>query len=353
MAGKGQHYLPRFLLKGFSSRTVNKESYVWVHRKGKISYESNIQRIAKESYFYGTKEDSDVDDKITKMETESFSTLIDELRSKNKISESKSQLIGDFVAHLIFRSKHTREITGQAAKLITDKAFEDLQNIAFLKKAIRQQRNQIIDDVKKDLKSRDIVNVENAQLEPFLDLYIEWFISNDRNLSEFSTNIKQVSDIVRQKLPTMGKKSQLKSFSKPLDSSERVRMYRNLHWSMITVEKAGAFILGDVGPIVIYGEDKEFNMALANKNTHQTIFLPISDKQLIVGRTEENRTLPDIEAINIGMAELSYEFFISSKNEQREIEYLRSIGKRNMDVVHDAIAGLTFDDYFDKQQVSQ
>ena len=74
MAGKRQHTIPQFLLKGFASRKSRDEVFVWMHRKDGTVIEVNIKNVSVGKDFYG----KDADDEITKVEG-SFGALMNEL----------------------------------------------------------------------------------------------------------------------------------------------------------------------------------------------------------------------------------------------------------------------------------
>jgi Protein of unknown function (DUF4238) len=61
MAGERQHFLPRFLLKGFASRQSRQQFYTWVFQKGKEAFETNILNVglAKNFYTHGVEVDAE------------------------------------------------------------------------------------------------------------------------------------------------------------------------------------------------------------------------------------------------------------------------------------------------------
>jgi hypothetical protein len=106
MAGKRQHYLPRFLQKGFSSRQSGKEVYTWVFRKNTKPYETNVINVGSEQYFYGEPEQFKVDDDITKKELQFF-PLLEELRSHSSDTDLENRQIKEFIIHLIVRTRQS------------------------------------------------------------------------------------------------------------------------------------------------------------------------------------------------------------------------------------------------------
>lgn len=63
-----QHYLPRFLLRGFCSRESKGSQYVWVHTSSRRAYETNIENVGVEAGFYDLDGDNSVDGHITQNE---------------------------------------------------------------------------------------------------------------------------------------------------------------------------------------------------------------------------------------------------------------------------------------------
>lgn len=66
MSGRRHHYLPRFLQRPFAHRQNGKESYVYAHHSARGAYPSNVMNLGLERDFYGSPEDTTLDDEITK-----------------------------------------------------------------------------------------------------------------------------------------------------------------------------------------------------------------------------------------------------------------------------------------------
>jgi hypothetical protein len=86
MAGKRHHIIPRFLMKGFASRVDGENIFTWVYRKKSNPFEANTKNINIENYFYGKEnENAYADDKITLLEKNKLSPLVNELRDSKVI----------------------------------------------------------------------------------------------------------------------------------------------------------------------------------------------------------------------------------------------------------------------------
>src|SRR5688572_5806588 len=108
MAGSRQHTLPRFLLKGFASRSTGKEVYAYYFRSKLDPIEANIKNIGVERNFYGSQDEPEVDDAITALESD-FATLLENLRGVPSGTDITESGIVEFVVHLTARTMHLRD----------------------------------------------------------------------------------------------------------------------------------------------------------------------------------------------------------------------------------------------------
>src|SRR3972149_2790230 len=108
MAGERQHYIPRFLLKGFSSRTTNQKAFVWYFRKGENPIEVSIRDIALEKSFYGETGKGSLDETITENEKD-YSRVIAQVREEGYISQRNLDILTEFVFNLVVRTRNTRK----------------------------------------------------------------------------------------------------------------------------------------------------------------------------------------------------------------------------------------------------
>lgn len=128
MSGPRQHYLPRFLMKGFASRIKKKiKYYTWVYARDREPYETNSINIGLETYFYGKTTEPLVDDAITKEEI-TYSEILDKLRNYETTCPLDNHFPEEFITHLVIRSRHLRRSFQEAGDLIIDIASKHLAN---------------------------------------------------------------------------------------------------------------------------------------------------------------------------------------------------------------------------------
>jgi len=116
MAGIYQHFIPRFLQKGFRIPGNGSEVRSWLYDRRREVRKTNLKSIGMEGHFYAVGAEPDLDDKITMAEEKVFAPLIDGLRRGELDGQGVSE-IADLLAHFEIRSRHVRqnmESTGDA-----------------------------------------------------------------------------------------------------------------------------------------------------------------------------------------------------------------------------------------------
>ncbi|WP_085987378.1 DUF4238 domain-containing protein [Pseudomonas alabamensis] len=111
MSGVRQHFIPRFLQKGFRIPSNGKTVRSWVHEQDRPPRMANITDIGLERYFYAVDIETELDDKITEAEQHVYAPLIERLR-KGCVDASDASLIAEMLAHFEVRSRHVRENIG-------------------------------------------------------------------------------------------------------------------------------------------------------------------------------------------------------------------------------------------------
>ncbi len=333
MAGIRQHYLPQFLLKGFASRINREEVYTRVFKKNKDPYETNIKNVGIEKYFY-TRENTSSDNIITSVES-NYSLLINNLRKLSYGIKLEPKAISEFIAHLIIRINHIRTTFKNLGRFLLNNVIKNIQNPSEFKRILLQYNKNNPEKFKSSLlkefekENRIFLNFE---LQNFLCEQI--FKNIDSLLDIFVANIhpfilKQMDHLLK-KLPLIVDETHIKhieTLSKDLTPTARIKKYMCLNWFLF-VDSPGSFVLGDIGPITISTTSFKFNTLLFNNDDASEIYMPISDRHLLVGSLFAPDKLKPINSdfINKATASLSIEYFIATKQTEREFEYSNLIG---------------------------
>ncbi len=285
MAGDNQHYLPRLLLRGFLNGRPGE--YAWEFRKGCAPEEKPIERIASDFRFYGNPGEKSPDARLTKREKR-YGDILHRIRKAPrdlpiKISPGEKKHILDLITDTIIRTKRQQDILDD----LTMEQFSPLLRSAFLTERVKDDplyarlAHGVIEGLEKHMRS---VVIKGAHS---------------------------------------------KAAGDPLPPTSKYHRYRNFTWSIL-VYPPGTFILGDFGPVVICGSEMIFNLAFSDEEEVRAILLPIAHDLLLVGKApqEGSRQIPAAETINVAVAELSREFFVSNQYGPREAKYFENLGRR-------------------------
>ena len=135
MSGVRQHYLPQFLLKGFASKVQRKEVYTWVFTGINFPFQANIKKIGIEKEFYGDPAISNLDDKITSIESK-LSNYINSLRGINKDRKLDSAKASKLIYHIFVRAKNIRSAMINVLDFIFRIIIENLPDSESLQKSL-------------------------------------------------------------------------------------------------------------------------------------------------------------------------------------------------------------------------
>jgi hypothetical protein len=250
MAGKRQHYIPQFLLKGFASRCQGKEAFVWVHKKEGAVFEANVRNIALEKYFYGSATDNSLDVEITSLESD-FAKVLNHTRSVSHGSNISGTGIEEFVTNMSVRHKYLRfgMIDSFSWLLEEMESFYSVPSNGevftrnYLKKN-PQVLQQALDDAllrlpyssgQKAMLRRQILAMPTADLINLAGAFFQDALA-DFKLDVFPQIRANMSDVI--------KGSHIKALARSLVSTPRLSALKELRWSVHDIGEP--LILGDV-----------------------------------------------------------------------------------------------------------
>jgi len=333
MAGKRQHYLPRFLLKGFASRTEGKKAFTWYFRKDTKPIEVSIRDVGLEKSFYDNSGAGSIDKIITEKE-QLFGDLLSRIRRDLHIQSKDFNLLAEFIVHLTSRTKHVRTgFTNGFAKLtnmVSRNLSEPQQIKRFIKGLIKNDKKfheQIRIKIREDL-GRPIPDIEDLiinLIEENVDIVTDEITGPSLLLAE------QLFSQPKQNIEQIGESSHKKALMQLLpeiERSKRFDRYYGLKWNIVQ-SNPGSLVLGDVGVMEIDPKLNEIYPAIISMLPEGVVLLPISTDCLLVGSTNSDISLPSLTTLNYGSVELSAEFFVSSVNSEKEMLCLKGIGTRS------------------------
>ncbi len=326
MSGKRQHFLPRFLLRGFASRTSGDETYSWVFRKNSELFETNIVNIGVSKDFYGSAQDQPVDAQITELESK-FAISVEELRRKKKTARIDDISIPDFVVHLAIRTKHLRDSFLESSDHLMQRLFEFLEDPLNLVTIMRKELRRNPNFVKKRLEEAlNGVDLPEAYKRPLVSLFEKFsFTYIEENIGAATPIFSYLSKELHERLPAAIKQGHITTLAKAAVPEPRAIEYRKLHWFLITPTESD-LILGDLGSFTAIRPRKRFKLLPEQGDILEAVYLPISSRHLIVGSAEDIAPAIDTRELNTAIASCSREFFIGS---QRDLghEYAIHVGE--------------------------
>lgn len=329
MSGKRQHYLPRFLLKGFASRMERNEAYTWVYYLGKEPYETNIRNIGLERYFYGAHQ-SAADAAITGAET-AYSDLLFQLRQETTNRELNNPLIPKFIAHLVVRTKHARQTMGGAGDMLVKLLHKKLGSPEVMSNTLSRYAKEHPERVREIIRE-ELQKATGGVLAPEqLEKLVELLMRNNQHLSAFedialhATVITPLLQTFEKQLPSIIERAHARALTTDHSPEPRVNEIVGLNWRLL-VEPEGSFVLGDIGPVARTDNDERFKGLFLSAGLIREIYLPISDRQVIAGWLNEKGGYPGLDAINKASASLCREFFVAKRKTRKESAYASLIG---------------------------
>lgn len=314
-----QHFLPRFLLKGFACRTKGISHFVYFYRKGREPIEVNIAKVAAARRFYDGPKQAGLEAKLSVQEGH-YALLLERLR-KHVIGDHDVPLISEFFYNLMVRTKNLRDGFGEMGTRAFDLIGKIIQDPENRKSLEDNMINQILQHpeikarlklVPKPLRAR-LLSYFMARQGVNLPVAFEKFWGMTKGFVNIDQAVRDAQHkILAVDKGTSGLREKLKTYSWYVDERPR-----------------GTFVLGDVGPIARTPESSELTLPLGFGEPNQ-IYLPISNQHVLMGSKDSYRENVDVEDLNLASVELSRDFFISSMKTGREFNYRMHLGKRSM-----------------------
>ncbi|WP_017314601.1 DUF4238 domain-containing protein [Mastigocladopsis repens] len=310
MSGVRHHILPRFLLKGFASRSKREQVFTWQYRKEEKPFEINIINVSVVKHFYGSEGEANADPEITKLEVK-YSVLIDGLRQRShqgEVVEVNESRIADFIAHLVIRTKHLRESLYESTDnllLEFHKCFSNFNNI----------KKVILNKLKLE-KPNTLLQLLLSKGPNFLD---------EREL-ELKTIFESLILIINNELPKVVRETHNQALAENPAPEIRANIYRELQW--FVYKSNIPLILGDTGCLFEISGSRRFKSFHDKEDKIKNVFLPIASNLLLIGTNSEISQI-NLKAINEAIAKCSREFFVCSEYSVDINNLLPLIGKES------------------------
>ncbi|MGQ0554896.1 MAG: DUF4238 domain-containing protein [Nitrospiraceae bacterium] len=308
------HYLPQFLLKGFSFRQAGDNSYVHVYRKGHPPFSSNTNGISAERDFYGNR---DIEQTLSSAETQ-FAAIVRHLRQGHCESSSKP-LIDRFVVHSLIRTQAFRAGVHDIGATVLREGFHEFLSPEHTPQLLAK----LVEDAMHEPDVRNLLATVPADARPLIEARMRKMLLHSDMHEKLRQMILPTLDTIDTTASVQSAQQQALKIDQSLE--KRIRDLKEIVWT-VEIYEAHSLILGDIGPLVLGNESGEWGQIF--HGIPQMIWFPLSDRSLLIGETSISVTRPDCEEVNTVSAENSLEFFVASRRTQRGDEYHRRIGTR-------------------------
>lgn len=309
MAGARQHFLPRFLMKGFASRIDGKKVFVWLYRKGAAPREESTRNIGLEKGFYETSQNT-ADPEITAAEG-SMGQFVDHLRGLPAGSAADGVGASEMVAHLVARTKHIRD----SVEALGDLALERFEEFI----ASGQDFTRMVLDsprTKQQVLAGIPAFLRPMAMQDFPSLLKKFEMECGPALQ--ATVLDAMSQ-ARKGIPALAKKTHVEILRRDLAPEARVANYCELSWSVI--DAPFPMILGDVGVLFETAGARRYKPYDEKGDLLIGAYLPIANHRLLVGLRLDRPPTPSPEEIRAAYARTCREFFVGSVQSE-ELKHL-------------------------------
>ncbi|HKO96804.1 MAG TPA: DUF4238 domain-containing protein [Pyrinomonadaceae bacterium] len=322
MSGKRQHILPRFLQKGFASRIQDEKIFTYVYRKGGTHFETTLENVGLENYFYGKAGETSADEEITKIEG-GYSQLTNALRCEPDGTRVADLRVADFVAHLTIRTKQLREFFRESGEYLLDEITAYLSSPEHMRRLLLSNPELMRHELTKNLEG---IAVPKAYKD-FLIQLVEENAQEIVNLymSDLQDTIEALTAQMRSMLPKAVKDGHIKTLAEHPAPEPRAEEYRSLNWFIRETSKP--LVLGDIGCLFETGGARRYKPLNDKGDKLLNIYLPLSSTKLLLGTAYSAPSLVDVGQINKATAKCSYEYFISGGSGSNNDSLMASIGE--------------------------
>jgi len=323
MAGKRQHYIPRFLQQGFSSHSVGDASFTWVYRKGSRAFNTNIVNVGTEGFFYTEGDDALADDKITKAE-DRFAVLVKSLREHSPGSISGPEL-PELISHLEIRTRHFRQSLLRAGDVLAARLLDFVADerafIPYLEKQFITNPSVLRDAMTKAIASRGLPAMASGPLSQLLSASLPQVLDQLRPMLPLFA--QEARREITEKLKEGAKSGHIRGLKEAVAPERRTQRYASLEYTIVPTE-GQRLILGDAAVLFHVDGPRSYKTLIDAKDRLLMVILPLSSSRALIGAPHAVASLP--AAGQEAAARCSFEYFIAAEKSTENEALQASIG---------------------------
>ncbi len=335
MAGKRQHYIPRFVQRGFLAECTDDAERTWLHRRGSAARLVGIRDVGVGEFFYSKLSvtgDETLDDLITSIEGDILADL-------QKIRQAPQGHVVDptvparITAHLTLRTAHVRSIFQQGAAQVLDQVsalFADSDQLRELMELDSVSMGRALSAIDQELSSSPLGELLPRPLTRRLMAFYIRESFNEVYASQMPMIAEVVAKLVKA-LPSTIRDSHNIAL-KTAKTTQWEKDLAELSWRTYSVVGA---ILPDCIALAQCGAGSLTPLTLREHQIPDTIIFPIAHNLLLVGSRGEPTEL-EIGKVNAASAACSDSFFIA-RSSCNSAELSNQIGQRCSNAIERAI----------------
>ena len=339
MAGRGHHFIPQLLLKGFSSgRTQAGVAQVWVCRRGQEPVLTSTKNVAKQRDFYG-EPDSELDSLITVHE----GLIADSVRGYRDAAFScrigKDTHAVDLI---VLASVRTRWIRAAFEQLVTEalERFDALVrqqgDVGFLLQYIEQNPDWWIDTVRREVVvriGRDDSTLVNSLAAGLLNMLRAGDLPR---IQEHNDNaLQDLLSQTRAIVPEMCRRGHIRGIRGLFGESGWRDEISSWEWRL-KIEKSGNYLLGDFGPLFVSSSNEVGPFGIYSSGMSGVV-MAVGRQTLLVGGEVSEDALLAPEEHNRVTAEWSLETLVCNDASLLTESIQRAMGRRIDDFVRETV----------------
>lgn len=345
MAGKRQHYIPRFLQRGFLADGGTGAERTYLHRRNAQPTLVGIRDVGVEEYFYSKLNidgSANLDDVITAIEQEVLEDLYC-VKNANAGEHIDPVFAVHLIAHLTVRTAHVRATLQSAVNYISSELsslFSDSQRLRELIRVDALGSSTISTIITEEiLRSKNFARLEIPIA--FLKRVITYSLREhlDENLFNYSSDTTLEYTEIQKNLKSIIRDSHINALDKALPNmSGWKKGLSDMTWQTHAVVNA---ILPDCVVLAREAGQMLAPFLFCDKDKLDLILLPISHDRLLVGSYSEQIDI-DISLVNAASAACSDRFFISHCAQKND-ELCVRIGERTNQAITESVESALVD----------
>lgn len=304
-AARGHHFIPQFLLRGFSARSRKKEFFSYYFRANHPPVETNLRNIAKVRDFHGEPGQPSLERRLSEIENHQA-----QLARKLRTGECprRSEAVASLVASVQVRSENIRKVMSESGR-----RFLSLMGQKMNSNEVRERLTSgIIQELQDRFESGYYQNqvAEGTDLDPdyvkstFESIHARLRVEVDTFMGGF------INAIGSTDFEGAANKSHLRVLNEDPTPPARVEQLTAFNWHVRRTQRTA--ILGDVCVLADRGQTLPLSNMLSVEDRFDAVYLPLSTDAILIGSLQDAYEPRSLEELNKASAELSAQFFVSA-----------------------------------------